>query len=90
MGPVSTEEEWCDYGDTLKVACEHCQTGEKNAGRRLDAAVTHATPLDDGPRFSQFPGKCMAGRNCLKDGNIEPEQWIVRHGEGWAHEGCVD
>lgn len=95
---VSTEEEWCDYGDMLKVCCEHCQTGEKNAGtNRGNLGVTGATGFR-GPTMlatgaavpAVFNGVCAA-KICTLDGYIhkDEDEWIVRIEAGWAHEECA-
>jgi hypothetical protein len=89
---MSTQEEWCDYGDMPKVMCEHCITGKKTAGTNNDglgvgSGFRGPTMIDDKPEDAAVPAQIQQ-RCPLCGEQIEIGDWIVRGTLGWRHEVC--
>ena len=91
MGVRNTpESDWCDYGHMPESMCEHCQTGEKNAGTPnmlggRPVAVADSTAIIP----ATYNGQCAAGDKCVLEGEIRKDDLITHTRKGWAHEGCV-
>jgi hypothetical protein len=93
---VSTEDEWCDYGDMPKVMCEHCITGKKTAGTNIGGIQARDTgfrgpigldkPKGDRPVPATYNGLCPECTEPIK----KDFHWIVRGSDGWIHEGCAE